>query len=89
MAWKIEWEPKALKEFGKLGHDTRKRIQRYLKEKIIAAENPFILGDALTADKRGLWRYRVGDYRIICRIDAEIVTIIVLRIAHRREVYDD
>jgi mRNA interferase RelE/StbE len=88
MAWKIEWEPKALKEFGKLGYETQKKIQLYLKEKIITTESPFIFGDALTTDKRGLWRYRVGDYRIVCRIDAEIVTVIVLRVAHRREVYD-
>jgi mRNA interferase RelE/StbE len=54
---------------------------------VISSDNPYMLAKSLTGDKGGLWRYRVGDYRIICDINSDTITILVLAIAHRRDVY--
>ncbi|MFM7630411.1 MAG: type II toxin-antitoxin system RelE family toxin [Alphaproteobacteria bacterium] len=85
--WRIIFVKKAQKEFQKLPKDVQGRIVDFLNDRIIPSENPRLLAKALTGDKGGLWRYRIGDYRIICDIQQDTVTILVLAIAHRRFVY--
>jgi mRNA interferase RelE/StbE len=88
MNWKIELTVSAKKELNKLDSVIQKRITKFLYEKLIQAPNPRIFGHSLTGNFSGHWRYRVGDYRIICRIlDTEIV-IEIIKIAHRADVYD-
>lgn len=53
-----------------------------------STKNPRSLGKGLTSDKVGLWRYRVGDYRVICKIEDETITVLVLAVGHRKNIYD-
>ena len=88
MAWRIEFSPSADKTLRKLGIDTQKRIVRFLRERVANTDNPRGTGKALEGPTlAGLWRYRVGDYRIFCRIEDEIIRIVVIEIGHRREIY--
>ena len=83
---RIVYSETALKEFKKLDHPVQKQIKKYMDE-VGNLANPRTRGKALTADFTGLWRYRVGDYRIVCDIQDELILITVLRIAHRRKIY--
>ena len=87
MAWTIELVPAAAKELKKLGRAEAARIVTTLETRIAVLEDPRSLGSALTGDLGGLWRWRIGDYRIVARIEDERITILVVRVAHRREVY--
>lgn len=87
MAWRIEFVPAATKELKKLGKAEAARILTTLECPIAALDDPRSLGSALTGDLGGLWRWRIGDYRVIARIEDERKTILVVRVAHRREVY--
>lgn len=87
MTWKIEIGGDALKQLKKIDKADAKRIFAYLRERVALRDNPRELGKPLTGELNELWRYRVGDYRIIARIeDAELV-ILVVRVGHRRHVY--
>ncbi|SFJ89751.1 mRNA interferase RelE/StbE [Sphingomonas sp. NFR04] len=87
MAWAIEFAPEAAKELRKLSKQKAGRILRTLEERIAALEDPRSLGAALTGDHSGYWRWRIGDYRVIARIEDARVVILVVRVGHRREVY--
>lgn len=87
MAWAIEFVPAAAKELKKLGKGEAARIIATLEQRIAALNDPRSLGSALTGELSGLWRWRIGDYRVIARIEDERITILIVRIGHRREVY--
>lgn len=88
MAWRIEFSPGADRALSKLATDTQKRIVRFLREYVAGTDDPRSTGKALVGfELGGLWRYRVGDYRILCRLEDSIVTVFVVRIGHRREAY--
>ena len=87
MAWRIEFLPDAVKELKKLDRSMARRIITTLEERIATLDDPRTLGSALTGDHAGYWRWRIGDYRVVARIEDERVVIIVVRVAHRREVY--
>jgi len=87
LAWNIEFVPAAAKELKKLGRGEAARIIATLETRIAALDDPRTLGSALTGELGGLWRWRIGDYRVIARIENERITILVVRIGHRREVY--
>ncbi|MGH9391572.1 MAG: type II toxin-antitoxin system RelE family toxin [Vicinamibacteria bacterium] len=89
MAWAIEFDPAAFKELSRLDNPIQRRILRYLRQRLSTEEDPHRFGKALHGEKAGLWRYRVGDHRIVCAIDDERLRVRVLRIGHRRSVYDD
>lgn len=86
MAWTIELDDGARRAFRKIAREPADRITRYLEE-LTALEDPRQRGKALTGSLKGLWRYRVGDYRIVVRIYDERLVVLVLTLAHRREVY--
>lgn len=88
LAWKIEFDSDVEKDLKKLGHTAQKRIINYLKEKIIPAEDPRLLGKPLTGDLNGIWRYRVGDYRILATIEDKHFIIFIVHVGHRKNVYD-
>jgi mRNA interferase RelE/StbE len=88
LAWTVEWDERAIREAKKLDPEARLRILAYLRERIATAEDPRRLGKALLANRAGLWRYRVGDYRIVCRIEDTRVVVLVLAIGHRSRVYE-
>ena len=87
MAWRIEFLPDAVKELKKLDRSVARRIITTLEERIATLDDPRTLGSALTGDHAGYWRWRIGDYRVVARVEDERVVIIVVRVAHRREVY--
>jgi mRNA interferase RelE/StbE len=87
LAWTIEFVPAAAKELKKLGRTEAARIINTLETRIAAREDPRELGSALSGELGGLWRWRIGDYRVVARIEYERITILVVRVAHRREVY--
>ncbi|HXC43882.1 MAG TPA: type II toxin-antitoxin system RelE/ParE family toxin [Candidatus Dormibacteraeota bacterium] len=87
MAWRIEITRTATKQITKLDQQPQKSILRFLRERLAGAENPRQWGRALQGEKRGLWRYRVGDYRLICDIQDQKITILVLELGHRKDVY--
>ena len=88
MVWRIEIAPAAKKELDKLDRQMAQRILTFLQKRIILLKDPRSIGDALKGPKFGeYWRYRVGDYRIIVRIEDDVLLILVLRVGHRKHVY--
>ena len=84
--WTIEVTRSAEKQIKKLDHQAQASIVRFLRERVQPAKNPWQWGRPLHGDKGGLWRYRVGDYRLICDIQGEKITVLVLRGGHRKDV---
>jgi mRNA interferase RelE/StbE len=89
LAWAIEFDPAAFKELSRIDNQIQRRILRYLRERLAGDEDPHRFGKALRGEKVGLSRYRVGDYRLVCAIEDDTERIRVLRIGHRRSVYND
>lgn len=85
-AWVLRFEPGAEKELGKLDASIRGRIIRTL-DAIAHLDDPRARGKSLTGNLAGFWRYRIGDYRVICQLVAGELVILVVEVAHRREVY--
>ena len=87
MAWEIEYDPGALKDLKKLGRPAQLAIVNYMDRRIAMAFDPRLFGKALRGGKFGLWRYRVGDYRIICEIQETRMIVLVVVVGHRSTVY--
>ena len=84
---KLIYSDDFLKQVSKLDKPIQKRIFNYMDE-VAKLENPRSRGKILVHDLRGLWRYQVGDYRILCRIEDAKLVIVVVEVGHRKEVYD-
>lgn len=88
MAWKIEFSAGADRELSKLDGLVIKRILKFPQERVAKLDNPRSIGNALQGPRFGeFWKYRVGDYRLICKIEDARVVVLVLRIGHRSGVY--
>jgi mRNA interferase RelE/StbE len=88
MAWKIELSAQADREPGKLDPQQRKRVLKFLRDRLASVDNPRSIGQALHGSELGeFWKYRAGDYRLICKIEDQQLLILVLRVGHRREIY--
>jgi mRNA interferase RelE/StbE len=88
LAWRIEFDASARKEIEKLDRSVAARIIRFLRERVSLADDPRLLGHALKGERFGeFWKYRVGDYRVIARIEDQKLLILVIRIRHRSDVY--
>ena len=87
MAWKVEVSATAARQIAKLALPAQTQIYRYLTDKIQSGIDPRQFGKALQGDKRGLWRYRVGDYRLICDVQDNRLVVLVLIVGHRKDVY--
>ena len=87
MAWRVELDPAARRELGKLDPQVSRRILSFLSERIARLDDPRSLGDALRdSGLRDFWQYRVGDYRIVAAIEDQVLRILVVRIGHRRSI---
>lgn len=86
MRWRIEFEESALVSLKKLDKPIRTQIEKYL-DKLIAIDDPRQRGKGLTGSRLGQWRYRVGDYRLICEIKDDVLVVLVLEIGHRSNIY--
>lgn len=87
MGWRIEFTAEARKRLRKIDRGDAKRIRDYLRRRVEVLENPRQLGKALKGRFSELWRYRVGEYRVICELQDRKLVILVLRIGHHKNVY--
>ena len=87
MAWTVEIGDVAERQLRKLDRQVQKRILDWLDDRIEGCKNPRHFGEPLKGDKAGFWRYRIGDYRVLCDIQNKHVVVLVLTIGHRRQVY--
>lgn len=88
MAWRVELAASADLQIRKLDMLPRQRILEFLRDRIQGRDNPRLVGQALRGARfGGLWRYRIGDYRLICVLEDGPRGVLVLRVGHRREVY--
>lgn len=88
MAWQIEFDPDALKELKRLDRPVQIRLVAFLRDRLAPLDDPRSLGEALSGARLGsYWKYRVGDWRIVCDIQDQRVVVRVLRLGNRREAY--
>ncbi|MCE0484022.1 MAG: type II toxin-antitoxin system RelE/ParE family toxin [Methylacidiphilales bacterium] len=87
MNWIYRFDDRALKDFKKLDRQAQKNILAYFDKRIAGPHDPRRFGKALTGDLSGLWRYRVGDYRILCSIRNHELVVLIVTVSHRRNVY--
>ena len=87
MKYKVVFTNKANKALKKTDHSQRKMILSWIKNNLVDCDEPRKQGKALTGDKKGYWRYRVGAYRLIAKIDDGRLIIIMVNISHRRDIY--
>jgi mRNA interferase RelE/StbE len=88
MTWTIRLSDHAQQDLSRIDRQLAQRIHRFLFGRLAKLENPRSVGEALRGSELGeYWKYRVGDYRMICRIEDERILVLVLRIGHRREIY--
>jgi mRNA interferase RelE/StbE len=86
--WVYRFDERALKELKKLGRQAQQEILSYLDERVACESDPRRFGKGLKANLTGLWRYRVGDYRILCQIRDGELLVLVVSVGHRRDVYE-
>lgn len=86
--WRVEFDRDAARDLRKLDAQAQHDILRYLRDRIATEEDPRRFGHALTGNLKGLWRYRIGDYRIVASIEDNRFVVLVVTVGHRREVYD-
>ena len=87
MIYRLEIGENAAKKLDKLGVNASRIILKWVKKNILETDNPRLHGKALTGDLKGLWRYRIGDYRLLVDIDDFELVIIAIDIGHRKEIY--
>jgi mRNA interferase RelE/StbE len=88
MTGTIRLSDRAQQDVGTLDRGIAKRIYRFLFVRLAKVEDPRSIGDALHGSKLGeYWKYRVGDYRLVCKIEDDQLVVLVLRVGHRREIY--
>ena len=85
--YKVELSERFKKEFKKLDKYTQKILRGWIDKNLVDTTDPRIHGKRLSADRSGQWRYRIGDYRLICQIKDNTLVILALSVGHRREVY--
>ncbi len=86
--WQVKFLEGAEKQFDKLDKTTRRTINRYIKERLLTPENPRRFGKPLSGELKEFWRYRIGDYRLICSLQDHKLLILVVRVSHRKDVYN-
>jgi mRNA interferase RelE/StbE len=88
MAWRVELSATADRELSKIDPQQARRILKFLHERVATLDNPRSIGKALRGSRLGeFWKYRVGDFRLITKIEDDRVIVLVLRVGHRREIY--
>jgi len=88
LAWRIRFDDAAKKNLAKLDKQIAKRITEFLRRRVAPLDNPRSIGEALKGSRLGgFWKYRVGDYRIICNIEDDVLRILVVKVGSRHDVY--
>ena len=86
--YRVEYTERAIKSLKKLDKNIRSLIYAWIDKNLEGCENPRLHGKSLTGDKSGEWRYRIGNYRLICEIEDKKIVILILEIGHRKEIYE-
>jgi mRNA interferase RelE/StbE len=87
LTWQIDYTDTAKKQLHKLDRQTALRILNFMDERVANSQNPRNTGKALTGPLGNFWRYRVGDYRVICDIQDGSLRVLVVQVGNRREIY--
>jgi len=87
LAWTVEVSVFAEKQLRKLDKPIQRRLIDWLEDRIDGCKNPRHFGEPLRGEMAGLWRYRIGDYRVICEIQDQQLVVLALAVGHRREIY--
>lgn len=87
MKYKVEYLPQVFKTLEKMDKFTKRIIVEWIEKNLVDCENPRLYGKPLSANRAGQWRYRIGDYRIIAKIEDDKLIILVIAIGHRRGIY--
>ena len=88
MAWKVELARAAVRDLDKLDRQTARRVLAFLHGRVATLDDPRGIGEALKGPRLGeFWRYRVGDYRVIARIEDDALRVLVVRVGSRGKVY--
>ena len=87
MVYEVNFSKTSVKQLEKLDQQTRRLIKNWIVKNLVNTENPTQQGKALTGKLKGIWRYRVGDYRLFAEIRNKELVILILEIAHRKEIY--
>lgn len=88
MSYTIKTTARFDKEFKKLDYYTKRMIKAWIAKNLMDCENPRVHGKGLTANRSGQWRYRIGDYRLICEIEDDNLVILAISVGHRKDVYE-
>ena len=88
MKYKVEFTQAALKDLKRMDRHTAALILGWVRKNLENCENPRLHGKGLTANRTGQWRYRVGNYRLLAEIEDSKITILIINIVHRRDIYD-
>lgn len=89
MKYSVEITPRFEKDFKKLDRYTQRMIRSWIDKNLVNCGAPRLHGKALITNRKGRWRYRIGDYRLICHIEDEVLLILALSIGYRKEIYRD
>ena len=87
MAWTIDYSTLAERQLDRLDRQVANRIRSYMSERVATLDDPHERGERLRWNLRDYWRYRIGDYRVICDIQDEALVVLVVNVGHRREIY--
>ncbi|MCE0483814.1 MAG: type II toxin-antitoxin system RelE/ParE family toxin [Methylacidiphilales bacterium] len=87
MKWQVFFDPAAEKQFSKLGRPAQQDIEKYIAKHLESKEDPRRFGKPYLSIKSA-WRYRIGDYRMVCLIQEQRLVVLVLKVGHRRSIYD-
>lgn len=87
MTYQVRTTNRFDKEFKKLDKYTQRILKQWIKKNLVGCNDPYVHGKGLSANLSGLWRYRIGDYRIICDIQENELVILALTVGHRKDVY--
>ena len=85
--WTVSFTKEALKQLAKLDRPIQLIISAWIEKHLVNTSDPRLFGKALTGNLKGLWRYRIGDYRIICDIKDNNLIIQIIEVGHRKEIY--
>lgn len=88
MTYSVNYSKSAVKDLKKLDSQTRKLILSWIEKNLVNCSNPRAHGKALKGNRQDEWRYRIGNYRIIANIQDDNILIFVLKVGHRREIYE-
>ena len=86
--WRVELDDRAARELRRLDRHAQAEILRYLRERLATAADPRRFGKSMRGDQHGLWRYRIGDHRVIAQIQNAVLVVFVVRVGHRKDIYD-